>query len=98
MFNNSGWRSDATDAMHAFRDDCQALGSLPAAPASLGEIEHWLKLAAAEVGPASDSFTAALQNNKEDQFRASVSHMVKFVDDIHNAEGALDGLKERKEI
>ncbi len=98
VFTDPSWRSDATDAMHAFHDDCQALGSLPAAPASLGEIDHWLKLAAAEVGPASDSFTTALEKNQTDQFRASVSHLLKFVDYIHNAEGALDGIKQRKEI
>ncbi len=98
VFSDDTWRSEATAAMNSFHDDCQALGKLPDAPPAYADVDHWLKLAAGEVDPATTSFSAALQNNAADQFQLSIRHMLKFVDDIHNAVGAFDGVLQRKQV
>jgi hypothetical protein len=98
VFTDDAWRTDVTDAMEAFRDDCQRLGSLPSAPTAFAEVDHWLKLAAGEVGPSTDSLTRAIDKEQAEQFRVSIQHLLKFVDYIHQAEGAMDGLQQRKEI
>ncbi len=98
VFTDDTWRSDVTDAMQAFREDCQKLGTLPTAPSAYAEIDHWLKLAAGEVGPSTDSLANAINHDQVDQFQASVEHLLKFVDYIHNAEGAMEGINQRKEI
>lgn len=98
IFQNEDWRSDTTSAMHSFEDDCQTLGKLPAAPPAYAEVEHWLKLAASEVEPATASFSAALEKEQVGQFQNSIRHMIRFVDYIHNAESAMDSMRSRKEI
>lgn len=98
IFQNGAWRGDATTAMQDFEDDCQTLDSLPAAPPAYQEVEHWLKLAAGEVKPATTSFSASLEKKQAGQFRESIQHMLQFVDYIHNAENAMNGMLDRKEI
>jgi hypothetical protein len=98
VFADAAWRSDVTTAMQSFRTDCQPLGSLPAAPAAYTEIDHWLKLAAGEVGSSADNLAKAIDQDQVSQIQASIDHLLKFVKYIHNAEGAMDGIKQRKEI
>jgi hypothetical protein len=98
VFQSKKWRTDATNAMNLFHEDCQTLGTLPDAPPAYAEVDHWLKLAAGEVEPATTSFSAALEKQEAGQFQISIKHMLMFVDYIHNAEGAMNGMLQRKEI
>ncbi len=97
MFTDSTWRSDVTNAMTSFRADCQQLGTLPSAPTDYAEIDRWLKQAAGEVGQSTDNLASAIDKERPDQFQVSVEHLLKFVEYIHKAEGAINGIKNRKE-
>lgn len=98
VLHDSSWRSDISDAMDAFRQDCQPLGTLPAAPRAYADVDHWLKLAAGEIGPTTDGLATAINKDQDAPLHSSVEHMLKFVDYLHNAENALNGLNDRKEI
>lgn len=98
VLQNDTWQTDVTQTMNSFREDCEKLGSLPDAPASFTELDRYLKLAASEVGPATDSFTSAMKSQQASDLRGSIRHMMRFVEYTQNAEAILSGMEQRREI
>jgi hypothetical protein len=98
MLHNEDYRGEVVETVQIFRQACEQLGSLPQAPHSLREVDIWLKLAAAEVGPAADSFSALVENDEPGALQRTVNHLFNFVEYARNAESALERLNERKEI
>lgn len=83
------WRIDINGAMDLFRKDCEPLGSLPDAPPRYIEADHWFKRAAAEVGPAADKFSTALDTHEGETMQMALRHIVNFIEYTHMAEKAL---------
>ena len=103
MLESEQWRTEAHSAIDSFREDCEGLGNLPDAPNLYEEVDHWLKLAAAEVTPAAENLTRVLGSpgaeiRQEDDFRRAVEHMMNFVEYTHAAEEALSSMDDRREV
>ena len=99
----SAWRAEAERAVQSFRDNCEPLGSLPAAPAAYTQVDTWLKLAAGEVAPAVEGFSVMLDADdprRQDRERMSrtVDHLIKFLEYTTNAEDLIDRLQLRKQF
>lgn len=92
------WRDQMSRAAQSYRAACQPLGNLPAAPPAYSELEHWLKLAAAEVGPMTDDFQTALDQNHMDAYQAALDHLDKFVEYAKNAEDILSALDQQRNL
>lgn len=89
LIYESQWRTDMDGAMNLFRQDCEPLGSLPDAPPRYIEADHWFKMAAAEVGPAADQFSTALDTQEGDAMQMALRHIVNFIEYTQMAEKAL---------
>jgi hypothetical protein len=98
MIHNEEWRGGVEIAVQTFRSDCELLGSLPHPPHSFREIDSWLKLAAAEVGPAADSFSHMVEQEDPTAIYRTIAHLTNFIEYTRNAESALELLSERKEL
>ena len=94
--NSQDWRDQVNRAIQAYRSDCQTLGSLPPAPRAYAELERNLKLAAGEVAPVTDGFSAAVDQQQVGAYRAAMDHLDKFVEYANNAERILFGLDQKR--
>jgi hypothetical protein len=98
MMRNEEWRSAAAEKVETFRARCELLGSMPSPPHGFTEIDSWLKLAAAEVGPAADNFTDLVEFDDLSALYRTIDHLSNFIEFTRNAESVLEQLGERKEL
>ncbi len=98
LMQDPTWSSDASRAMKAFRQDCEQLGHLPAAPAEFAKVDGLLKQAAGEVRPAADGFSIVLQSHELNQLTLSINHLQKFVEYIHQVENMLQNMQDIRQL
>lgn len=98
LANASGWQEDAARTVEGFREDCQPLGAISTVPTAYEDVDRWLKLAAAEVAPAADSFSAMLDSASASHQDDALDHLLRFMEYTRKAQDLMERLDRRKQI